>query len=166
MVVVLLYSTFYFFILTFQCRPVSYFWTQFEGASGSCVPAKVIADTSYTHAAVSATADWTLGILPIFVVWNLKMNARTKISVALLLSLGAVYVPISSLLYYPFQFLAMATFSNTHAVAQRPQLFEFLISINCWLQRTFCTLPPTSPYGPQSNQASVSPALLSPAADL
>jgi hypothetical protein len=90
MTVVLVYSTFYFFVLAFQCHPVSYFWTQFGGASGHCVPARVIADTSYTHAAISATADWTLGILPIFIVRNLKMNSRTKFSVALLLALGAV----------------------------------------------------------------------------
>jgi hypothetical protein len=32
----------------------------------------------------------TLGTLPIFLVWDLAMNTRTKVSVALILALGAL----------------------------------------------------------------------------
>lgn len=89
---VTIFSTFYFFLVVFQCNPVVYFWTQYTGGSGKCVSSSVIADASYAHGAVSAVADWTLGILPIFLVWNLAMNPRTKVSVALILALGAMYV--------------------------------------------------------------------------
>ena len=44
----------------------------------------------YTHGAISTWSDWTLGILPAFLVWNLNMNPRTKVSVALILGLGAL----------------------------------------------------------------------------
>jgi hypothetical protein len=90
MSVVMLFSTFYFFLIIFQCRPVDYFWTQYAGAAGKCVNPNVIADSTYAHSAISAWADWTLGILPIFLVWDLAMNPRTKVSVALILALGAV----------------------------------------------------------------------------
>jgi hypothetical protein len=50
---------------------------------------------TYAHGAISTWSDWTLGVLPIFLVWNLKMNPRTKVSVALILSLGALYDPPS-----------------------------------------------------------------------
>jgi len=48
-------------------------------------------DTTYAHAAISAWGDWTLGIIiPIFLVRDLSLSPRTKISVALILALGAV----------------------------------------------------------------------------
>jgi hypothetical protein len=93
-----LFTTYFLFLMIFQCHPISYFWTQspyttsdvppVEGAS--CISREIIADSTYAHGALSAAADWTLGILPIFIVWNLNMNPRTKISVALILALGAV----------------------------------------------------------------------------
>ncbi|KAL3427053.1 hypothetical protein PVAG01_00562 [Phlyctema vagabunda] len=85
-----IFSVVYFFIIVFQCSPVVYFWTQYSGGIGSCVNPSVVADSTYAHSAVSAVADWTLGILPVFLVWNLAMSPRTKISVALILALGAV----------------------------------------------------------------------------
>jgi hypothetical protein len=84
------FSLFYFFLVVFQCSPITYFWTQYVGAAGKCVPAKVITDSTYAHSAISAWADWTMGILPIFLVWDLAMNPRTKVSVALILALGAL----------------------------------------------------------------------------
>lgn len=91
-VVVVIFSTVYLFIAIFQCSPVTYFWTQYLGASGNCLKPSVITGTSYAHAAVSCWAYWTLGILPVSLVWNLSMNIRTKISVTLILALGALYV--------------------------------------------------------------------------
>jgi hypothetical protein len=37
---------------------------------------------------MSAVTDWIFGILPIFFVWKMKMDPRTKLSVVLILSLG------------------------------------------------------------------------------
>lgn len=47
---------------------------------------------TYVHGALNATADWTLGLLPIFIVKDLEMNQRTKITVMLILALGAMSV--------------------------------------------------------------------------
>jgi hypothetical protein len=88
--VVILFSIYYFFLVVFQCQPVTYFWTQYLGVVGKCVNPKMITGSTYAHSAISALSDWTLGILPIFLVWDLNMNLRTKISVALILGLGAL----------------------------------------------------------------------------
>lgn len=90
---VTLFSLFYFFLIIFQCRPTDYFWNQYtqeHAGHGKCVGPNIIAGSTYTHSALSALADWTLGILPIFLVWDLNMNPRTKISVAIILALGAL----------------------------------------------------------------------------
>jgi hypothetical protein len=88
--VVVVFSIYYIFLIIFQCHPVSYFWTQFAGESGSCVSPVVIAGSTYTHGEINIWSDFTLCTLPIPLVWNLNMNLRTKISVALILSLGAL----------------------------------------------------------------------------
>lgn len=85
---VIAFSLFYFFLVVFQCSPVSFFWGQFEGEKGSCISAAVVPDASIAHSAVSFTADWILGLLPIFLIYHLQMNLRAKVSVAGILSLG------------------------------------------------------------------------------
>lgn len=85
------FSIYYLFLMIFQCHPVSYFWTRYGvGASGTCLSPNIVVDSTYAHAVLSAISDWTLGTLPIFLVWNLQMNTRTKVSVAVILSLGAI----------------------------------------------------------------------------
>jgi len=84
------FSIAYIFVMIFQCYPVSYFWTRFLSGSGQCITTTVIADMTYAHGAISTWSDWTLGILPVFLVWNLNMNPRTKVSVALILGFGAL----------------------------------------------------------------------------
>ena len=84
-------SVFYLFFMAFQCHPVSYFWTRYGiGASGKCISSTIIVDLTYVHTVFNAVADWTLGTLPIFLIWNLQMNTRTKVSAAVILSLGAM----------------------------------------------------------------------------
>jgi hypothetical protein len=48
----------------------------------------VIPDASIAHSAVSFTADWIMGLLPITFIWNLQMNQRTKMSLAGILAIG------------------------------------------------------------------------------
>ena len=87
--VVMVFSTMYFFFLVFQCTPIEYSWTQsYSNRNGKCLGRSTLANVTYAHAAMSALTDWAFGILPVFFVWNLKMNPRTKLSVILILSLG------------------------------------------------------------------------------
>lgn len=84
------YSAFFFFLFVLQCRPSSYFWTQYTGGKGTCIDPNVTVATFYAYSAISCIADWTLGILPVFMVWSLQMNFRTKLSVAAILAVGCM----------------------------------------------------------------------------
>ncbi|OBT81791.1 hypothetical protein VE02_09625 [Pseudogymnoascus sp. 03VT05] len=84
------YSAFYFFLFVLQCRPSSYFWTQYTGGTGTCVSPKVTVDATYAYSAISCVADWGLGLMPIFLIWHIQMDMRTKMSVAAILSVGAI----------------------------------------------------------------------------
>lgn len=49
---------------------------------------------AYVYSVTATCCDLTLGLLPIFLVWNLQMNLRTKAALAAILGMGCVYVPI------------------------------------------------------------------------
>ncbi|KAH6709527.1 hypothetical protein BKA61DRAFT_614489 [Leptodontidium sp. MPI-SDFR-AT-0119] len=87
-IVMIAFTVFYFFLVIFQCKPTSYFWGQYEGQKGSCINVAAIPNASIAHSALSFTADWILGLLPVALIWDLKMNTRTKVSVGILMSLG------------------------------------------------------------------------------
>lgn len=89
-VVTEVYSTVFFFLFVFQCRPSSYFWTQFTGGSGSCMNPQITVNASYAYSAVTCLSDWIFAILPWFLVWNLQMPQRQKSLIAVILSLGAM----------------------------------------------------------------------------
>lgn len=86
--VVCIFSTVYFFFLLFQCTPINFLWTRYTHGTGHCFRSPVLSAVTYTHAGISALTDWIFGILPIFFVWRLRMDGRTKLSVVLILSLG------------------------------------------------------------------------------
>jgi hypothetical protein len=78
------------FALAFQCSPPSYFWMQIYGAEGKCLDKKIVITSVYVHSVFSAVSDWCLGLLPIAILWGVQINLRTKVIIALLLSLGMV----------------------------------------------------------------------------
>jgi hypothetical protein len=87
--VVLAFSTFNFFLVIFQCHPVNYYWTRYDpDTQGTCIDPAIFLAASHAHGVVSALADWVLGILPVWLIWGLKMGIRTKLSVGILLGFG------------------------------------------------------------------------------
>jgi hypothetical protein len=91
MAIITLLSLVYFIFAVVQCHPVGYFWGQFSGQKGSCFPAPIVQNITISYAVFAASTDMVFGILPLFVIWNLKMNRRAKIIVGGLLTLGIMY---------------------------------------------------------------------------
>lgn len=92
-----LYSLVFFILFILQCRPTSLFWLRYSSdpPAGSCLDASVVANVFYGYSAISCLTDWTYSILPVFLVWNLQMNTRVKVSVIGILAAGAMYVTLS-----------------------------------------------------------------------
>ncbi|KAH7323157.1 hypothetical protein B0I35DRAFT_499896 [Stachybotrys elegans] len=59
------YSLFFFLLFVLQCRPTALFWLR-------------------------CWTDWTFSTLPVFLVWNLQMDRKVKISVIAILAAGAI----------------------------------------------------------------------------
>ncbi|KAL2003843.1 hypothetical protein VTN02DRAFT_2060 [Thermoascus thermophilus] len=78
----------FWFLLMLQCRPVEYFWDKTK--DGQCLDTNVLYIVAYVYSITAAVCDFTVGILPVFLIWNLQMNPRTKWGVVGILSLGCI----------------------------------------------------------------------------
>jgi hypothetical protein len=85
MVLVTLWSLAELFFVIFQCRPVQYQWNDtIEG--GVCTGNFVSAAVAFS--VMSIVSDWFYALFPVPVLWPLKINIQTKVSIGLILSLG------------------------------------------------------------------------------
>lgn len=87
------FGLFVFFYALLQCRPPSEYWRQAVQdniSQGSCVDPRVTISVTYAHAAVITAVDWTLAIIPIFIIWNMNMATSTKLYIGLVLGLGSM----------------------------------------------------------------------------
>ncbi|KAH1952284.1 hypothetical protein KXV69_001916 [Aspergillus fumigatus] len=77
----------FFYIIT--CVPVDYFWNR-SSKPGSCLDADILIAIAYTYSVGAAITDFTIGILPVFIIWSLRMNTRTKMAIAGILGIGCI----------------------------------------------------------------------------
>jgi hypothetical protein len=81
----------FFFFTMFQCTPVDFFWNRSQpGASGTCVSNHVLIGIAYMYSVGAAITDLTIGLLPVALIWNLRMNNRTKCAIVGILGIGCI----------------------------------------------------------------------------
>lgn len=89
--VIQVYSTIFLFIFIFQCMPVKFLWTRYQGAvHGRCINPSITVVTGYIYLAVTIVYDGTMAILPWFIVRKLQLDLRTRRMIAVILSLGSM----------------------------------------------------------------------------
>ncbi|KAJ8131972.1 hypothetical protein O1611_g1652 [Lasiodiplodia mahajangana] len=79
----------FFFVTLFQCTPIPYFWDR-DIAGGKCIDTKIIAALTYLYSAFSVICDFTFAILPMFLIYQLQIDRRTKVALIPILSIGCV----------------------------------------------------------------------------
>jgi hypothetical protein len=99
----------FLFVTVFECSPVSYFWNRAQ--EGHCLSMDVIIGLTYFYSVVNAICDFTFGLLPVFLVWNLQMDKRVKIILIPILGMGCV-----SVRYPPF-LTSLRSRSHSAAIA-------------------------------------------------
>ncbi|KAI1155231.1 hypothetical protein F4825DRAFT_84754 [Nemania diffusa] len=81
----------YFFIVVFQCSPPSYFWERVrEEASGSCNRHMEAEIATLVWGSFAAAMDWMLGLLPIAILWGVRINRQSKVGIVAILSFGII----------------------------------------------------------------------------
>ncbi|KAE8167646.1 hypothetical protein BDV40DRAFT_151875 [Aspergillus tamarii] len=79
----------FLFVSIFQCQPVSYYWNLLW-MEGHCLDMDARLGIVYMYSGVAATCDFTMGILPVFLIWRLQMDRRTKVAVAGILGIACI----------------------------------------------------------------------------
>lgn len=150
----MLVGVLFFFFTIFQCTPVSHFWNRLDLDSGKCIDVWVLIDIAYLYSVGAAITDFTIGILPAFMIWNLRMSRRDKIAVIGVLSLGCMFVPLCARFFFLFFWDKLIYGWDTEQVP--PSSFAFPTS-NTTPTGNSSTRPSTSPSGPTSKVAWASP---------
>lgn len=109
LVIIVVLSVIFFFMAVFQCRPIDkYVSICFRAAyhfyyicdankpqwnilaPGTCFDSTTVLGISLTHGIVIAATDFSMAILPLFIVRKLQMSRFMKFSVAALMGMGSM----------------------------------------------------------------------------
>lgn len=103
-VVVGIWSIVLFFWNLFQCHPLTAQWDYTildNDPTASCVSAQEIVNAAYALSAMSVISDWFYALIPVPMVWNVKMTKQAKITVILVLGLG-IFASVATLIRVKF----------------------------------------------------------------
>ncbi|GME34007.1 cation-transporting atpase 4 protein [Neofusicoccum parvum] len=73
-------------VIVTYCRPFAASW---GGAEGTCGAPTTNANIGYFYSAECILTDWTLAVLPAFMLHDVQLKRRTKVSVSIILAMGA-----------------------------------------------------------------------------
>lgn len=102
-VIVAIWSLVLFFWNLLQCDPISAQWDYrlLENPENHCVSPQAIVDAAYALSVMTILSDWLYALLPIPMVWNVKMTKQAKATVVLILGLG-IFASIATLIRLKF----------------------------------------------------------------
>lgn len=103
-VVVGIWSIVLFFWNIFQCNPVAAQWDYTilqKDPNARCVSADEIVNAAYALSVMNILSDWLYALLPIPMLWKVKMTTQAKLTVVVVLGLG-VFASIATLVRLKF----------------------------------------------------------------
>jgi hypothetical protein len=109
----LVYCAAFFIAFCFQCRPISLFWSQWDGEhtnQGTCAPSQIQMGL-YVNSAINITFDFVVFILPVPGLMRLSVqDSRPKIAVAMIFVVG-LFVTVCSMVRLQYISL-LSAYSN------------------------------------------------------
>ncbi|KAM0329437.1 hypothetical protein ACHAQA_004745 [Verticillium albo-atrum] len=102
-----IFGVLFIFIAIFQCQPISYFWTKWDGEhEGQCLDINAIA---WANAAISIALDFWMLTLPLSQIRTLRLHWKKKVGVTLMFCVGT-FVTVVSIL----RLQTLVAFAKTH----------------------------------------------------
>ncbi|KAH6669719.1 CFEM domain-containing protein [Plectosphaerella plurivora] len=102
-----LYGLVFVFLAAFQCRPISYYWTNWDHEhTGTCLNINAIA---WANAAVSIALDLWMLALPLSQIRSLNLHWKKKVGVAMMFCVGT-FVTVVSIL----RLQSLVAFATSH----------------------------------------------------
>jgi hypothetical protein len=92
-VFVALYGTVFTFTLVFTCSPASAFWNSFDHREKFDFKCRDESAELLAAASISIIQDVIACVLPVMLLWNLRLPRRQKLAVYTIFGLGLLYAP-------------------------------------------------------------------------
>lgn len=87
MVIITIWSLAIFLYEIFQCSPVEAQW-DFTIKPAKCTSGDSFVAAAYSISVMTIISDWLYAIIPIPMIWSVKMTVQKKLTVTFVLSLG------------------------------------------------------------------------------
>lgn len=103
LVIVAIWSLILFLWNLLQCDPIAAQWDYrlLDNPENQCVSPQAIVDAAYALSVMTILSDWLYALLPIPMVWNVKMTTQAKATVVVILGLG-IFASIATLIRLKF----------------------------------------------------------------
>ncbi|KAF4950245.1 hypothetical protein FSARC_13262 [Fusarium sarcochroum] len=82
----------------FRCKPIDGSWNP---ALGTCADQEIIIRLTYVVSVANILTDWSVALIPIFILWNLQMAKKLKKMAALVMGVG-VLASIATIVRMPY----------------------------------------------------------------
>ena len=101
--IITVWSLALFFWDVFQCNPVQAQWDyrMLKDPVAHCASAESVIMAAYALSVMNIISDWLYALLPIPMIWHVKMTIEAKITVSLVLGLG-IFASIATLVRLRF----------------------------------------------------------------
>ncbi|KAF2868788.1 hypothetical protein BDV95DRAFT_609694 [Massariosphaeria phaeospora] len=70
-----------------RCHPVEAAW---DPSKGKCGSPEIMTHVAYFFGALCIATDWICAVIPVFVVWNIRLTWKAKVYVGIMLALGVL----------------------------------------------------------------------------
>ncbi|KAM0258924.1 hypothetical protein ACHAQJ_003580 [Trichoderma viride] len=88
-----MYGTAFIFLALFQCHPISFFWTGWDGEhKGTCLNSNAI---GWANASISIALDLWMLAIPLWQIRKLKLHWKKKIGVVMMFFVGTFVTVVS-----------------------------------------------------------------------
>ena len=84
------FGVIYTFVAIFQCGLPEDLLDSMLSGSRQCLPSWFLLSTGYMYGSINVIADWTFVLVPILILVESDMDRRSKISVGIIMALGAM----------------------------------------------------------------------------
>lgn len=81
----------FLFFTIFQCQAVACFWNRLLTGC-QCLNEDTLIGIVYMYSGVATACDFTLGSLPVCMIWRLQMDRQTKLAVSGILGIACMFV--------------------------------------------------------------------------
>ncbi|KAF5697606.1 integral membrane protein PTH11 [Fusarium mundagurra] len=92
------------------CRPIQASWNK---SAGTCSPLIVIASLTYLVSAAGVVTDWICAILPGFMLYKTQMRRASKVSICIILGLGAL-ASVATIVRLPYIYIKYHTYPTDY----------------------------------------------------